>query len=150
QLTRLLLRQPNLTEAQQRAHLSLWAMLSAPLIAGNDIRSMSPQTRDILTNREVIAIDQDPRVAAAKPLPGDARGLIKALSDGGVAVAFVNTGDNPMTVNTSAADTGLRAAPCYTVRDLWAHTAATTTGPITSGAVPPDTVTLLRVTPTCT
>ena len=60
QLAQILLQQPNLSDTEQRAHLSLWAMLSAPLIAGNDVRSMSPQTRDILTNRDVIAIDQDP------------------------------------------------------------------------------------------
>ena len=48
QLKHLLLQQPNLTDIEQRAHFSLWAMLSAPLIAGSDVRSMTPQTRDIL------------------------------------------------------------------------------------------------------
>jgi alpha-galactosidase len=149
QLAHLLLQQPNLTDTEQRAHLSLWAMLSAPLIVGSDVRSMSPQTRDILTNREVIAVDQDPRVAAAHPLPTDNRVLTKQLSDGGVAVAFFNAAENPVTINTGTAAAGLGPAPCYTARDLWAHTDTTTTGAITSGAVPPHAVTLLRISPVC-
>src|SRR5690242_5223203 len=52
--------QPSLTESEQRVHFSLWSMLAAPLIAGNDIRSMSDATRSILTNADVVAIDQDP------------------------------------------------------------------------------------------
>ena len=149
QLAHLLLRQPNLTDSEQRAHFSLWAMLSAPLIAGNDVRSMSPQTREILTNREVIAVDQDPRVARARPLAADGRVLTKQLSDGGVAVAFFNAAENPVTMNTSADAAGLGPAPCYAVRDLWAHTDTKTTGAITSGVVPPRAVTLLRISPVC-
>ena len=58
--------QPSLTESEQRAHFSLWAMLAAPLIAGNDVRSMTDATRDILTNADVIAVDQDPLVAPGR------------------------------------------------------------------------------------
>jgi alpha-galactosidase len=50
---------PGLNEAESRAHFSLWAMLAAPLMAGNDVRKMADQTRDIFNNSEVIAIDQD-------------------------------------------------------------------------------------------
>ena len=81
---------PSLTEVEQRSHFSLWSMLAAPLLAGNDIRSMPAQTRAILTNPEVIAVDQDPRVAAANPLPGDGRILVRPLADGSVAVALFN------------------------------------------------------------
>ncbi len=49
-----------MSEAEDRAHFSMWAMLAAPLIAGNDLTTMSEPTRSILTNREVIAVDQDP------------------------------------------------------------------------------------------
>jgi alpha-galactosidase len=149
QLRGLLLEQPNLTESEQRTHFSLWAMLSAPLIAGNDVRSMSPQTRDILTNRDVIAIDQDPKVASAGTLRKDPRVLVKPLADGGVAVAFIPDGDTAATITTTAGDIGLPKAPCYTVRDLWSHTDITTSGPITSGALAPHSVALLRITGTC-
>jgi alpha-galactosidase len=149
ELAHRLLAQPNLSTTEQQAHLSLWAMLSAPLIAGNDVRSMTPQTRDLLTNREVIAVDQDP--AAKRPVPtgADDRILGKALSDGSVAVAFVNTGDVPADLATTARAVGLPAASCYAVRDLWAHRDATSTGPLAAGSVAPHAVTLLRVAPGC-
>jgi alpha-galactosidase len=149
QLLSLLLQQPNLTEPEQRTHFSLWAMLSAPLIAGNDVRSMSPQTRELLTNRDVIALDQDPKVAAARTLRKDSRVLVKPLADGAVAVAFMTAGDVAATITTTADDIGLPKAPCYTVRDLWSHTDTTTSGPITSGPLAPHSVALLRVTGTC-
>ncbi|WP_370065592.1 glycoside hydrolase family 27 protein [Mycobacterium sp. MAA66] len=142
-------RQPNLTADEQRAHLSLWAMLSAPLIAGNDVRSMSQETRDILTNRDVLAIDQDPLAAPSHPLPAEPRVLLKSLSDGAVAIALYNAGDKPVNVGTTAADAGLGPSKCYSVRDAWAHTDSTTTGPIGGNTVAPHSVTLLRVTPTC-
>src|SRR6201998_451380 len=53
--------EPNLTDTEQRSQLSLWALLSAPLLAGNDVRTMSSQARDILTNRDVIVVHQDPK-----------------------------------------------------------------------------------------
>ena len=49
-----------MTNIEYRSHFSLWALLAAPLIAGNDLRHMNPEIRDILTNKEVIAVDQDP------------------------------------------------------------------------------------------
>jgi hypothetical protein len=49
-----------MTDVEYRSHFSLWAILAAPLIAGNDLRSMRPEIRHILTNKEVIAINQDP------------------------------------------------------------------------------------------
>ena len=149
QLMQRLLSQPNLTDVEQRAHLSLWAMLSAPLLAGNDVRTMSPQTRDILTNRDVIAIDQDTAAAPARPTGGDARILLKPLSDGGEAVAYVNTADVPATMGSTADVAGLPKTPCYTVRDLWTHTETTTAATLADVSVPAHGVTLLRVTPNC-
>lgn len=144
-----LLRQPDMSADEQRAHLSLWAMLSAPLLAGNDVRSMSPETRDILTNREVIAVDQDQEVQPARPL-ADSRVLVKPLSDGAVAVALYNQADKPAPISTTAGQVGLDGTDCYTARDLWAHTETRTSGPIGVGPpVPAHTVRLLRVTPSC-
>lgn len=141
---------PDLTEAEQRANLSLWAMLAAPLLAGNDPRSMSQATQSMLTNREVIAVDQDPDAIQGHFLPGDAPVVIKPLADGSVAVALINDGlgdGRPIPMATDAAAVGLPAAPCYTVRDLWAHTSHPTPGPIRADAVPPHGVALLRVSP---
>jgi alpha-galactosidase len=149
QLRHLLDAQPQLTESEQRAHLSLWAMLAAPLLAGNDIRSMTASTRDMLTNHDVIAVDQDPKVETAHSLPADPRVLVKALDGGAVAVAFFNSGEAPTTITTDATVAGLPPDTCYTVRDLWSHQETTTGGSIASGALAPHAVALLRITAGC-
>ena len=83
-----------MTATEYRAHFSLWCLLAAPLMAGNDIRSMSDETRDILTNKEVIAVDQDPlgRQGRRVKRTGDAEVWAKEMSDGSRAVALLNRG----------------------------------------------------------
>ncbi len=140
--------QPGLTESEQHVHFSLWAMLAAPLIAGNDMRSMSVATRTILTNAEVVAVDQDALVARGVPSAQDPRVLVKPLADGSVAVAFYNSADQPTTISTDPQVVGLSAAGCYTVRDLWSHTASTGSGGISRPVAPHDVV-MLRISPGC-
>jgi alpha-galactosidase len=140
--------QPSLTESEQRAHFSLWAMLAAPLLAGNDVRTMSEQTRAILTNRDVIAVDQDPLAAQATALSRDNRVLVKPLADGTVVVALFNAADQPADIATSASAAGLRGARCYAVRDLWTHTDTTTAGEITRTVASHD-VAMLRISQAC-
>jgi alpha-galactosidase len=141
---------PNLSDEEQRAHFSLWAMLAAPLIAGNDVRSMSEQTRAILTNPDVVAVDQDPLVIQGKALPADGRVMVKPLADGSVAVAMFNPDSQPVSIAISATTVGLTDAPCYTIRDVWTHSAGNTSGNIDSGTIPVHGVVLLRVTPGAT
>lgn len=141
--------QYSLTPAEQRTHFSLWAMLAAPLIAGNDVRTMSAQTRDILTDRDVIAVDQDPAAVQGAFLPNDDRVMTKRLSDGSTAVALLNRDANTATVTTTARAAGLPPAACYTVRDLWSHTTTTTTGALAAQSLAPHGTALLRVTPHC-
>ncbi len=124
-------------------------MLAAPLIAGNDVRSMSEQTRAVLTNSEVIAVDQDRLVAQAAPLPQDSRILVKPLAEGAVAVALFNPGDQPAVITTSAPAVGLRRASCYAVRDLWTHIDATSSGAVGDPAVPAHGLTMLRISVGC-
>ena len=138
---------PAMTTDEQRTHFSLWAMLAAPLLAGNDIRSMSSQTRDILINRDIIAVDQDELSVQGHPLPEDRRVMVKPLSDGAVAVAMVNSDAQPARIATTAGAVGLPSAPCYRVRDLWTHTDSTTTGPLTAEAIPSHATVMLRVQP---
>jgi alpha-galactosidase len=140
--------QPSLTESEERTHFSLWAMLSAPLIAGNDVRSMSETTRAILTDADVIAVDQDPLVAPATRTDGDPRVLVKPLTGGDVAVALVNTDDHPAAIGTDANTLKLPQAQCYSIRDLWSH--STTTGPgAISQTVDAHGVAMLRVSADC-
>jgi alpha-galactosidase len=105
---------------EYRTHMSLWALLAAPLLAGNDLSKMTPETLAILTNREVIAIDQDPagrqgdRVRAEGPLEVWA----KPLSGGGKAVGLFNLSDQPAYLDVDFAEVGLKGA--VTARDVWA------------------------------
>jgi alpha-galactosidase len=84
----------HLTLAENRAHFSMWAMLAAPLIAGNDVVHMKPEIRDILTNRDVIAIDQDGlgHEATRAYADGEVEVWTRHLSGGAFAIAVLNAG----------------------------------------------------------
>jgi alpha-galactosidase len=84
-----------LTLAENRAHFSMWAMLAAPLLAGNDLPHMKPEIRDILTNRDVIAIDQDKlgKQGSRAYVDGEVEVWTRQLAGGALAVAVLNTGD---------------------------------------------------------
>jgi alpha-galactosidase len=85
-----------LTLAENRAHFSMWAMLAAPLLAGNDLPHMKPEIRDILTNRDVIAIDQDPlgKQGSRAYTDGQVEVWSRHLAGGALAVAVLNVGDS--------------------------------------------------------
>ena len=134
-----------MTDTEYRTHMSLWAMLAAPLLAGNDLRAMSPATLEILTNREVIAIDQDKKGQQGKQVwkSGDQEIWTRPLSGGATAVAVFNRGKDQATVYVKWAELGL--ADKKTVRDLWLHQDITTAGPEYRVSVPDHGVVLLRV-----
>lgn len=85
-----------MTEAQDRSHFSLWAILNSPLIAGNDLRKMSGSTRNILTNKNIIALNQDRLGIQAMQYirSGDLMVFTKPLEDGEWAFLFLNRGDS--------------------------------------------------------
>ncbi|UBU09454.1 lectin [Nonomuraea gerenzanensis] len=136
-----------LTATEGRAHFSLWSLLNAPLIAGNDLRTMSAETRTILTNTEVIAVNQDwgGRQGHKISDSGDLEVWRKPMSDGSVAVVLLNRGTSTATVSTTASTLGLAAVPAYAVRDLWAHTTSSSAGTI-SAAVPGHGAAMYTVT----
>lgn len=136
-----------LTTTENRAHMSMWAMLSAPLIAGNDIRNMSADVRSILTNRDVLAIDQDPLVRQADRVrdDGDAEVWVKPLSDGSAAVALLNRGNSQRTISASLSEAGLPTSSS-TFREVWTGASGQTSDRI-SATVPAHGVALYRVTP---
>ncbi|HET8649820.1 MAG TPA: glycoside hydrolase family 27 protein [Gemmatimonadales bacterium] len=110
---------------EYRAHFSLWALLNAPLIAGNDIRSMNDSTRSILTNREVIAVDQDWGGSQGYRLrdDGDAEVWAKPMADGSMAVVLLNRGESSAVIGVTPHELRLPRGD-YQARDLWAHTEA--------------------------
>ena len=106
---------------EYRTHVTLWSLLAAPLLAGNDLRSMSADTKAVLMNREVVAIDQDPDAKPVKEILGQGPTVIAArpLSDKSVAVGLFNQGEADATVVVRWSDLGFQGSPA--VRDLWAH-----------------------------
>jgi alpha-galactosidase len=135
-----------MTDDEYRTHMSLWSILAAPLLAGNDLRSMSPAILEILTNREVIAVNQDKagkqgrRVAQS----GEQEVWVRPLADGGHAIGMFNRSAAPATVSLKWAELGLKASP-KKGRDLWTHRDVMFDGAEYSATVPSHGVVMLRV-----
>lgn len=110
-----------MTIDEYRTHMSLWCILAAPLIAGNNLAVMDAQTRDLLTNPEVIAIDQDPLGIQGRRImqEGPIEVWMKPLKDGSVAIGLFNRGWGAMHVTVDFRDAGL--GDTATLRDLWAR-----------------------------
>jgi alpha-galactosidase len=136
-----------MTDEEYRTHMSLWSMLAAPLLAGNDLRSMSDSIREILTNREVIAIDQDPAGKPVKRISDPTANsviLARALQDGSEAVGLFNPADQAQEVTVNWSDVGL-GGKALRVRDLWKHADLKASGASYAATVPEHGIVLLRV-----
>jgi len=112
-----------MSPTEYRSHFSLWAILAAPLIAGNDLRTMSPDIHEILTNKEVIAVDQDALGRQGRRVWKDADLEIwaKPLHDGSRAVVLFNRGSSEQPVSVAWEQIGYPGHLSASVRDLWAH-----------------------------
>ena len=135
------------------AHFSMWAMIAAPLIAGNDLGNMTAATLATLTNAEVIAVNQD---VGGKP----ARRVVQAggwsgydvwsrqLANGDYAVALLNrNADNATDITLEWSAIGLPPEQPAALRDLWRHAdLGRFTANYTAAAVPPHSVVMLRAT----
>ena len=106
---------------EYRAHFSLWCILAAPLMAGNDLRNMSPEITEILTNREVIAVDQDSLGREGRKVrdDGDLEVWSKQLKDGSRAVALLNRSRVDTTISVAWNEIGYPNHLRAKVRDLW-------------------------------
>ena len=112
-----------MTTAEYRAHFSLWALLAAPLIAGNDVRTMAPEIKEILTNSEVIAVNQDKlgREGHRVSKGGDTEVWAKQLKDGSRAVVLLNRSGSGQEITVHWEDLGYPVNVSASVRDLWQH-----------------------------
>ncbi|MBC11614.1 MAG: alpha-galactosidase [Rhodothermaceae bacterium] len=143
---------------EDRAHFAMWAMLHAPLIAGNDVRSMTEVTREILTNQEVIALDQDPLGVEGFPhkRAGGVEVWFKPLADGDWAMAILNRNDDPRAVTFDWPEEHVEDAfsqnrphfdqHTYAIRDLFRHADAGTTASPLAVTVPGRDVWMVRLT----
>ena len=130
---------------EYQTHMSLWAILAAPLIAGNDLRNMTPETKSILLNSEAIAIDQDPlgKAGARLSLDGQTEVWGRPLARNAFAVGLFNRGDTEAEVRVAWTD--LKAAGTLRVRDIWAKADRGRFKDGFSARVAPHGVVLIRV-----
>ena len=137
-----------MTDDEYRAHMSLWAIQAAPLIAGNDLRTMSEATRIILTNPEVLAVDQDSLGAQGiivwEPVP-DLQVWAKPLRNGTHAVVLLNRSARADTINAYLSRVGIHSDSA-SVRDLWSHSEIGKVKGRFSALVRPHSALMLRMT----
>jgi alpha-galactosidase len=110
-----------MNEDENRTQMSLWCLLAAPLIASVDLRKISPENLAILTNAEVIAVDQDPAATQGFRVgqEGPVEVWMKPLADGSRAVGLFNRGEGTAAITVYFKDVGVGESAA--VRDLWAH-----------------------------
>jgi alpha-galactosidase len=135
----------HLTPNEQYTHISLWCLLASPLLIGCPIEQMDAFTLSLLTNDEVLAVDQDElgREAAQFSVEGDRQIWVKELADGSRAIGLFNLGENPQEVSVTWSRLGLSGA--QRVRDLWRQQDAGVRGESFAAMVPRHGVVLLRV-----
>lgn len=138
-----------LDDLDAKAHFSFWSMLAAPLIAGNDPRSMSPEIQRILTNTEVIAIDQDVLGKEGTRISASHKAEIwsRQLSGGAWAVILFNRSDKPQDLRFAKSELGIHNERQFAIRDLWAHRDLGILQEEFHGNIPAHAVMMLTITP---
>ena len=146
-----------MTRDEYITHFSMWCMLAAPLMSGNDLRNMDKETIEILTNKEVIAINQDKKRRTSPPVYGYGRKKKygqKPLNDGELAVCFMNRTENSWKLDYDwkkqtiyfADEVNIHRKE-YKIRDLWQHKDIGTTERNTRHEIPAHGVLMVRLTP---
>ncbi|TSJ44347.1 glycoside hydrolase family 27 protein [Mucilaginibacter corticis] len=133
------------TYEEQKAQFSLWSVVSAPLILGNDVRNMFDATKQILLNKEIIAVDQD---KATKPgsrvISDDQKEVwVKQLNDGSKAVVIFNKQDTEATLSLNFKD--INVAKKAKIRDLWSHSDKGTFTDTYSAKIAPHGVNMIKL-----
>ncbi|CAM0956664.1 unnamed protein product [Alopecurus aequalis] len=129
-----------MTDAEYRSHFSIWALAKAPLLIGCDVRSMSPQTKDIISNWEVIGVNQDSLGVQGKKVQSN-NGLevwAGPLTGNRKAVVLWNRQGYQATITAYWSSVGLPGSAAVTVRDLWAHSTSSAQGQISASVAPHD------------
>jgi alpha-galactosidase len=139
----------SLTLTESMTHFSLWCLLAAPLMAGNDLRSMSPEITEVLTNREVIAVNQDSLGRQGHKVrdDGDFEVWSKDLKDGSKAVILLNRSEVDANISVAWSEIGYPDYLSSTVRDLWMKKDLGKFNNGFSSIVPPHGVVMIKVKP---
>ncbi len=130
---------------EYRTHMALWALLAAPLLAGNDLRNMSPETKELLTNPEVLAVDQDPKGVQGRRIWGEGplEIWVKALADSNQAVGLFNRSESAIKMTFDLSVVGV--PPSAKLRDLLDHKDLGTMQNSFAAEVPMHGVVLVKV-----
>ena len=136
-----------MTPDEQYTHMSLWALLASPLLIGCDMTKMNPLTVSLLSNDEVLDVNQDPlgRQAGRISLKGTAQVWAKEMEDGSKAVGLFNLGEKPDKVTVTWAELGIKGP--QVVRDLWRQKDLGTFNDKFEATVQPHGVVLVKITP---
>ncbi|KAI0520399.1 hypothetical protein KFK09_007871 [Dendrobium nobile] len=123
-----------MTIEEYRSHFSIWALAKAPLLIGCDVRFMSNETLAILSNSEVIAVNQDKLGVQGKKVKSNGNLEVWAgpLSGGKVAVVLWNRGSSQASITVDFADIGLNSSSVVGARDLWKHSTTSAKGKLTA------------------
>jgi len=143
-----------MTWEEDKAHFSMWCLMHSPLVLGNDLTQMNEQTLEIITNEELIAINQAPFVYQARRVVDNgslevwARPLISTMS-GQVALAMLNRTTTPQTYSFNIEAIGLDAGKGYTAKDLWTKEMfEASVIPVITREIPPHGVVVLHLSGT--
>lgn len=136
-----------MTDMEYQTHFSMWALIAAPLIAGNDLSAISPASLATLTNSEVIAVDQDALGKQGILISDNGSGLQVWSREvaGGTVVALLNLSGSPATIAANWSGIGLDPNQTEAVRDLWAHADLGEFSSGFSATVPSHGVTMVKI-----
>ncbi|MFF4488184.1 NEW3 domain-containing protein [Streptomyces sp. NPDC001544] len=136
-----------LTPDERRTQLSLWSLAASPLLLGTDLTKLYGPDLELLTNRDVIAVDQDATDASRVSKSATAQVFAKTEPNGDVIIGLFNTGPGAQTVSVAPGTAGLPASSSYRLDNLWTHQVARASGSAVAASVPAHGVALLRVRP---
>ena len=136
----------NLTPDEQYSHISLWCLLSSPLLIGCDVSKLDDFTLNLLTNDDVLAIDQDVagKQAQQKIKTNEFQIWVKELADGSKAIGIFNMSDRYKKISINFANLGLNGK--YKIRDLWRQANLGNGSDSYSSNIPPHGVSLIKIT----
>jgi alpha-galactosidase len=136
-----------MTATEYKSHFSLWCLLASPLMAGNDIRNMTPEIKEILTNKEIIGLNQDALGTQGSKIRDDGNFEVwsKPLSDGSKGVILFNRDAQKTKMTLSWEELGFEKDKAATLRDLWLHRDLGEFGGGFSADVDPHGVVVLKV-----
>ncbi len=137
-----------MSAAQFRSQFGMWAMLAAPLMVSADLVSLSSASQTTISNREAIAIDQDPAGLQARLLSASGNGQVwvKPLASGARAVALLNRGGGTIRIATTTSAVGMAPARRYLLRNVWTGAVSSlTSGGAIAASVPADSTVLVKL-----